>query len=290
MQLVVARVVAAAAVASEASTRTSLEAIRQSAEDRATTAEIAAATAITEQDSLASSLALVEAEVEKLQAAAASAEEAAERAKTAAAATESAARDTAQAAAREKATLEARVSELERDLGTAMTDLATMSHQFSQVMNQLQVVTEEAAQLRDTNAKLLQDLDGKSDGPLLSLSFATCSSSEPDSPAVVAGAHVIHVGMVAKLRRSSRSGTLLSSRSSRRRAPSGACRSSFRVSVEPWFRLHLCEPIVTSGPCLFFRGSVRAGAILSIPGAGRSCPELGPRRPTQVGGHQREGH
>jgi hypothetical protein len=38
MQLVVARVVASAAVVSEASTRTSLEAARQSAEDRATTA------------------------------------------------------------------------------------------------------------------------------------------------------------------------------------------------------------------------------------------------------------
>jgi hypothetical protein len=38
MQLVVAQVVAAAAVASEASTRTTLEAARQSAEDRATTA------------------------------------------------------------------------------------------------------------------------------------------------------------------------------------------------------------------------------------------------------------
>jgi hypothetical protein len=30
------------------------------------------------------------------------------------------------------------------------------------------VVTEEVAQLRDTNAKLSQDLDGKSDDPLLS--------------------------------------------------------------------------------------------------------------------------
>jgi septal ring factor EnvC (AmiA/AmiB activator) len=65
--------------------------------------------------------------------------------------------------------LEARVSELERDLGTTTTDLATTSRQFSQVTNQLQVVTEEVAQLRDTNAKLSQDLDGKSDGPLLSL-------------------------------------------------------------------------------------------------------------------------
>jgi chromosome segregation ATPase len=86
------------------------------------------------------------------------------------AATETAARDAAHAVAREKATLEERVSELERDLGTATTDLETTSRQFSQVTNQLLVVTEEVAQLRDTNAKLSQDLDGKSDGPLLSLS------------------------------------------------------------------------------------------------------------------------
>jgi uncharacterized protein YoxC len=39
------------------------------------------------------------------------------------------------------------------------------SHQFSQVTNQFQVVTEEAAQLRDSNVKLSQDLDGKSDDP-----------------------------------------------------------------------------------------------------------------------------
>jgi hypothetical protein len=48
--------------------------------------------------------------------------------------------------------------------------LATTSRQFSQVTNQLQVVTEVVAQLRDTKAKLSQDLDGKSNGSLLSLS------------------------------------------------------------------------------------------------------------------------
>jgi hypothetical protein len=48
--------------------------------------------------------------------------------------------------------------------------------------------------------------------------------------------------------------------------------------------------VVTSHPCLFFRGSDRAGAISSVPGAGRSCPKPGPRRPAQVRGHQREGH
>jgi chromosome segregation ATPase len=156
-------------VASEVSAWTSLEATRQSAEDRATTAETAAAAAITKRDSLASRLALAKAEVEKLQVAAASAEEAVERAKTATAATETIARDASQAATCEKAALEARVSELERDLGTATTDLVTTGHQFSQVTNQLLVVTEEVAQLRDTNAKLSQDLDGKSDGPLFSL-------------------------------------------------------------------------------------------------------------------------
>jgi hypothetical protein len=129
MQLVVARVAVAAAVASEASAWTSLVAARQLAEDRATTAETAVATAATERDSLASRLALTEVEVEKLRAAAVSTEEAAYRAKAVAAVT--AARDAAQAAAREKATLEARVSELERDLGTATTDLATTGCQFS---------------------------------------------------------------------------------------------------------------------------------------------------------------
>jgi uncharacterized protein YoxC len=61
--------------------------------------------------------------------------------------------------------LEAKVLELESDLSTATTDLATMSRQFSQAMNQLQVVTEEASQLQNSNAKLSQDLEGKSDDP-----------------------------------------------------------------------------------------------------------------------------
>jgi hypothetical protein len=95
MQLVVARVAATGAVASEASVRLSLETARQSVEDRATTAETATTAAATEWDSLASRLALAEVEIEKLWAAAASAEEAAERAKTAATATEAAARDAA---------------------------------------------------------------------------------------------------------------------------------------------------------------------------------------------------
>jgi FKBP-type peptidyl-prolyl cis-trans isomerase len=88
-------------------------------EDRATTAQSAAATAVTERDTLASRLALTEAEVEKLRAAATSAEEAVERAKTTATATEATARDAAQATAREKAALETKVADLERDLGTS---------------------------------------------------------------------------------------------------------------------------------------------------------------------------
>jgi chromosome segregation ATPase len=99
--------------------------------------------------------ALAEADVEKLRAASASTEEAAERAKTATTSTESTTRDAAQAAGREKAALEAKVSELERDMGTVMTALATTDRQFSQVTNQLQVVTEEAAWLRDANAKFV---------------------------------------------------------------------------------------------------------------------------------------
>jgi uncharacterized protein YoxC len=59
------------------------------------------------------------------------------------------------------------VSELESDWNTATTDLAMTSHQFSQVTNQLQVVTEEASRLRDSNAKLSHDLDGKPDDPLI---------------------------------------------------------------------------------------------------------------------------
>jgi predicted nucleic acid-binding Zn-ribbon protein len=61
------------------------------------------------------------------------------------------------------------VSKLERDLGTATTDLATARRQFSQVTNQHQVVSEEATQLREINAKLSQDLEGESRGRFLSL-------------------------------------------------------------------------------------------------------------------------
>jgi hypothetical protein len=130
MQLVVARVVAAGAVASETSAQSSLVAAHQSTEGRAISVETAAAAAITKRDSLASRLALAEVEIEKLRVAAASVEEVAERAKTAATTTESAAREASQTAARKKAALEAKVSKLESDLRTTTTNLATTSHQF----------------------------------------------------------------------------------------------------------------------------------------------------------------
>jgi hypothetical protein len=131
MQLVMARVAAAAAVASEASTRTTLEATKLFTEDRATATQTTAAAAVIERDSLASRLALAEAEAEKLRVAAASAEEAAKRARATAATTEAAARDATQAAVHKKEALEAKVSDLERDLGTATADLATAGRQFS---------------------------------------------------------------------------------------------------------------------------------------------------------------
>jgi chromosome segregation ATPase len=168
--------VATSVVVSETFAQASLETARQSAEDRAISAETAAATTTTERDSLASRLALDEAETEKLRTAAASAEEAAERAKTVAATAETIAREASQTAAREKAALEAKVLGSERDLRTTTTDLATMSHKFSQATNQLQVVTEETSRLQNSNAKLSQDLEGKSDDPqsFSSSALASC--------------------------------------------------------------------------------------------------------------------
>jgi DNA repair exonuclease SbcCD ATPase subunit len=131
--------------------------------------------------------------------AAASAEEVAERAKTVAATAESAAREASKTAAREKAALEEKVSKLESDLRTAMTDLATTSHQFSRATNQLQVVTEEASQLQSSNAKLLQDLEGKSDGPLALAHLSAFFLSRLDLMILVAGSRVIRTGMVVQL-------------------------------------------------------------------------------------------
>jgi chromosome segregation ATPase len=199
MQLVVARVAAAGAVASETFARASLEVARQSAEDQAISAETAAAAAVTERDSLASRLALVEAQIKKLRVVATSAEEVAKRAKTATATAESAAREASQTAAREKAALEAKVSELEIDLRTATTDLATTSRQFSQTTNQLQVVTEEASRLQSSNTKLSQDLEGKSDGPQALVYLSACFLSRLYLVTLVAGSRVIRAGMVVQL-------------------------------------------------------------------------------------------
>jgi hypothetical protein len=89
---------------------------------------------------------------------------------------ETTAREASRTTAREKATLEAKMLELERDLRMTTTDLGTTSRQFSQATNQLQVVTEEALRLQNSNAKLSQDLEGKPDDPrsLSSSALASC--------------------------------------------------------------------------------------------------------------------
>jgi uncharacterized tellurite resistance protein B-like protein len=48
-------------------------------------------------------------------------------------------------------------------------NLAMAGRQFSQVTNQLQVVSEEATQLRESNTKLSRDLEGESRDRFLSL-------------------------------------------------------------------------------------------------------------------------
>jgi chromosome segregation ATPase len=161
MQLVEAQVVVVVVVASEATTRASLEAAKQSTEDCALLAQSDAFTAATEHDALATRLALVEAEIEKLRAATASANEAAERATTTAVTAEATARDTAQAAAEEKVTLGTKVADLEQDLATTGVDLTKADCQFSEVANQLQVASEEVTRLWESNAKLSEDLEGE---------------------------------------------------------------------------------------------------------------------------------
>jgi hypothetical protein len=169
------------------------------AEDRAISAEATATTSSTERDSLASRLALAEAEIKRLRAAATSTEEAAERAKTAAATAETVARDATQAAAREKVTLEAKVSDLESDLCTTTTDLATASRQFSQVTNQLLVAIEEVSQLQDSNVKLSQDPDGKLEDFPIRVWLGVCFLWKLDLMSLVAGLRLIHAGMVVQL-------------------------------------------------------------------------------------------
>jgi TolA-binding protein len=70
MLLVVALLAATGAVANEASTRTALEATVKSAEDRAMTAEAAAASTTMERESLEARLAQAEVKIEELRAAA----------------------------------------------------------------------------------------------------------------------------------------------------------------------------------------------------------------------------
>jgi hypothetical protein len=292
MQLVVARVAAAAAVASEESTQTSLEAARQSAEDRATTAQTAVAAAATERDSLASRLALTEAVVENLRATAASAKVVAKRTRTTAATTKTIARDATQAATRKKATLAVRVSELERDLGTATTDLVTASCQFAQVTNQLQVVSEETMRLRENNAKLSQDLEGEPRGCFLSLSslaahFLSCS----DLLVLVVGARVIHTGMTAKLaeQKQELNVTLL-----KVIEKDGAIRRLLEQLQSKYQTLSLSSTFPQTRHnlsfCSSFRGQDRAGAVADDSGAGCDHPEPSPGCPAKVGGHPPEGH
>jgi hypothetical protein len=77
-----------------------------------------------------------------------------------------------------------------------MMDLAMTSRQFSQATNQLQVVTEEALRLQSSNAKLSQDLKGKSDDPPVLAYLSACFLSRLDLMTLVAGSRVIRTGMV----------------------------------------------------------------------------------------------
>jgi hypothetical protein len=74
-----------------------------------------------------------------------------------------------------------------------------MSRQFSQVMNQLQVATEEVSRLRDSNAMLSRDLEGKPDDPPVLVGHSACSLLGPDLMTLVAGWCMIRAGMVVQL-------------------------------------------------------------------------------------------
>jgi hypothetical protein len=118
------------------------------------------------------------------------------------------------------------------------------------------------------------------------------TTSHPDSLVVVAGARVIRAGMVAKLAavKDERNAAVL--KVIEKEGAIGRLSEQLQsecqtfVPSSPLF----CEPTMTSRPCSFFRGSDRAGAISSVPRAGRRRPEPGPGCSMQVGGHQREGH
>jgi hypothetical protein len=61
------------------------------------------------------------------------------------------------------------------------------------------VATEEASRLQDSNAKLSQDLEGKSDDPPVLVWFSASSLSGLDSMTLVAGSRVIRARMVVQL-------------------------------------------------------------------------------------------
>jgi hypothetical protein len=91
------------------------------------------------------------------------------------------------------------VLELEGDLRTTTMDLATMSRQFSQATDQLQVVTEKVSRLQNSNAKLSQDLEGKSDDPPVLAYLSACFLSGLDLMTLVAGSRMIRAGMAVQL-------------------------------------------------------------------------------------------
>jgi chromosome segregation ATPase len=127
MQLVVARLATAGAVANEASSRATLEATVKSAEDRTTAAKVMATSAATERESLETRLAQAEVKIDELSAAAMTANEAAEKAIAITAAAEV----TTQTTAQEKTMLESKVAGLEQDLATAAWTFGRPTSNFS---------------------------------------------------------------------------------------------------------------------------------------------------------------
>jgi hypothetical protein len=85
-------------------------------------------------------------------------------------------------------------------LGTATVDLAAAGRRFSQVTNRLQEVSEEVTWLRKSNAKLSEDLKGKSSRHFPSPShFFDCFLVCPDLFLDISGMRVYRTGMTSKL-------------------------------------------------------------------------------------------
>jgi hypothetical protein len=61
------------------------------------------------------------------------------------------------------------------------------------------VATEEASRLQSSNAKLSQDLEGKSDGPPALVYLSACFLSRLELMTLVGGSRVIRAGMVVQL-------------------------------------------------------------------------------------------